>query len=117
MTSHGKDYAPADLEAADFEAEIADLESAEDFLDYFAIFYDPQVVQVNRLHILQRFHDYLGRYRDGRPPTRAEYRTSLALAYDDFVHSDAITEKVFRVLKQASGITVIPLSAIGRTRH
>ena len=45
---------------------------------------------------------------------RAEYRASLARAYDDFVRSDALTEKVFRVLQRASGITTIPLSAIGR---
>ena len=38
---------------------LADLESAEDFLDHFGIAYDARVVQVNRLHILQRFHDYL----------------------------------------------------------
>ena len=97
--------------------DLADLESAEDFLDYFGVAYDPGVVQVNRLHILQRFHDYLGKYADSCAPTHTEYRASLALAYTDFVHSDAITEKVFRVLKRASGITTIPLSAIGRTRH
>jgi len=122
MTTDSRPLSSGDLEARDFDAadlqsEIDDLESAEDFLDYFAIFYDPKVVQVNRLHILQRFHDYLGKYSDGRVPTRAQHRSCLALAYDDFVHSDAITEKVFRVLKQASGITLIPLSAIGRTRH
>ncbi|HEX6735548.1 MAG TPA: nitrogenase-stabilizing/protective protein NifW, partial [Azonexus sp.] len=38
---------------------MEDLVSAEDFLDYFAVPYEPSVVQVNRLHILQRFHDYL----------------------------------------------------------
>ncbi len=108
MTSHAT--APADL-----ESDLADLESAEDFLDYFAIPYDAGIVQVNRLHILQRFHDYLG--KRGRAPVHAEYRSSLARAYDDFVRSDAITEKVFRVLKQAAGISVVPLSAIGRARH
>ena len=41
----------------DWLEEIEDLESAEDFLDYFGIAYDRPVVQVNRLHILQRFSD------------------------------------------------------------
>ena len=40
---------------------MEDLVSAEDFLDYFAVPYDPAVVHVNRLHILQRFHDYLAK--------------------------------------------------------
>ena len=93
---------------------LEDLVSAEDFLDYFGVPYDPAVVHVNRLHILQRFHQYLGQYPATRLPNRAEYRASLARAYDDFVRSDALTEKVFAVLKRASGITTIPLSAIGR---
>lgn len=97
--------------------DLSDLESAEDFLDYFDVTYEPGVVHVNRLHILQRFHDYLGKCSAACGPTHAEYRASLARAYDDFVRSDAITEKVFRVLKRASGITTIPLSAIGRARH
>lgn len=104
-------------ETLDFETDLADLESAEDFLDYFGVAYDPAIVHVNRLHILQRFHDYLGKGRETSTPTHAEYRASLTRAYDDFVRSDAITEKVFRVLKRASGITTIPLSAIGRARH
>ncbi len=99
----------------DLAADLADLESAEDFLDYFNVAYDPGIVHVNRLHILQRFHNYLDRYTAG--PSHAEYRASLSLAYDDFVRSDAITEKVFSVLKRASGIATIPLSAIGRARH
>lgn len=107
----------SDRQTADFRSAMAELESAEEFLDFFDVAYDPAVVHVNRLHILQRFHDYLGKCPDPRVPSHAEYRTSLALAYDDFVRSDAMTEKVFRVLKRASGITTIPLSAIGRARH
>jgi nitrogenase-stabilizing/protective protein len=38
-----------------------DLVSAEDFLDFFGIEYDASVVQVNRLHILQRYHNYLSK--------------------------------------------------------
>lgn len=101
----------------DLESELAELESAEDFLNYFNVDFEPSVVHVNRLHILQRFHDYLGHCPQTRRPTRAEYRACLAMAYEDFVKSDAISEKVFRVLKRASGITTIPLSAIGHARH
>lgn len=102
-------------ETLDLAEDLADLESAEDFLDYFGVAYDPGIVHVNRLHILQRFHDYLGKQEQSLAPTHAAYRASLARAYDDFVRSDAITERVFKVLKRASGITTIPLSAIGRT--
>ena len=99
----------------DLAADLADLESAEDFLDYFGIAFEPEVLRVNRLHILQRFHDYLA--ARGATTGFADYRDSLALAYEDFVRSDAMTEKVFSVLKRASGIATVPISAIGRARH
>jgi len=98
----------------DLLRDLDDLESAEDFLDYFGINYDPKIVIVNRLHILQRFHDYLGRHPVASPQAFAEHRECLARAYADFVRSDAITEKVFRVHQRAAGIAFVPLSSIGR---
>lgn len=85
---------------------LADLTSAEDFLDYFGVPYDSKIVQVNRLHILQRFHDYLAKEPDGNATgddvARAQaYRRLLRRAYEDFVKSDAITEKVFAVFHHA----------------
>ncbi|MDD2885541.1 MAG: nitrogenase-stabilizing/protective protein NifW [Dechloromonas sp.] len=80
-----------------------DLVSAEDFLDYFAVPYDPAVVHVNRLHILQRFHDYLAKQAPKLPPDeeakRGIYRLWLERAYQDFVASNALTEKVFAVFQ------------------
>ena len=38
---------------------VRDLDTAEAFLDHFGIAYDESVVRRARLHILQRFHDYL----------------------------------------------------------
>jgi nitrogenase-stabilizing/protective protein len=97
----------------DFETDLEELSSAEDFLDYFAISYDPKVVQVNRLHILQRFHDYLNQVEempDADAPRWALYADLLSAAYQDFVVSDARTEKVFRVFHLQEPKTVaIPL--------
>jgi len=84
-----------------FEEELEELESAEDFLQYFQLEYEPSVVHVNRLHILQRFHDYLQKAGDEMPGDetvkRAVYSKLLLRAYQDFVESDAQTEKVFKV--------------------
>ncbi len=84
-----------------FEEEMEDLESAEDFLQYFELDYEPSVVHVNRLHILQRFHNYLQKASEGMPENeqakRAIYSKLLERAYQDFVESDAQTEKVFKV--------------------
>ena len=86
----------------DFDSDLDELVSAEDFLDYFQITYDPGIVQVNRLHILQRFHDYLAQVEEMPDATDARWRLHadlLGAAYRDFVVSDALTEKVFRVFR------------------
>ena len=84
-----------------FEDEMEELESAEDFMQYFQLEYEPSVVHVNRLHILQRFHDYLQKAADEMPEDetvkRVVYSKLLLRAYQDFVESDAQTEKVFKV--------------------
>ncbi len=86
-----------------FEDEMEELEAAEDFLLYFGLDYDPKVVHVNRLHILQRFHDYLAQGSASMPEDvdskKQIYQQLLARAYQDFVESDAQTEKVFKVFK------------------
>ncbi len=84
-----------------FEDEMEELESAEDFLQYFELDYEPSVVHVNRLHILQRFHDYLQKAAadmpENEPAKRTVYSKLLQRAYQDFVESNAQTEKVFKV--------------------
>jgi nitrogenase-stabilizing/protective protein len=83
------------------EEDLESLESAEDFLNYFGLEYEQSVVHVNRLHILQRYHDYLAKSQDAMPEDeearRAVYKRLLERAYRDFVESDALTEKVFKV--------------------
>lgn len=103
------------MDTLTLEEALKELVSAEEFLDYFGLSYDPSVVHVNRLHILQRFHDYLTHnplpegHEDAQ---RAHYRAFLEKAYQDFTRSDALTEKVFAVFKKASGEAFVPLSAV-----
>lgn len=94
---------------------MEDMVSAEDFLDYFGIEYDTSVVQVNRLHILQRFHNYLGKatLSEQESARRAAYATLLKQAYQDFVESDALTEKVFKVFHMREPqVKFVPVSSI-----
>lgn len=87
---------------SELDLDLDELSSAEDFLEYFDIPFDASVVHVNRLHILQRFHDYIGRFDDMPVDDEARYGVYARLllqAYEDFVNSDAITEKVFKVFK------------------
>lgn len=94
---------------------MEELVSAEDFLDYFGIEYDASVVHVNRLHILQRFHNYLEKsaITQDEAAKRVVYATLLQQAYQDFVKSDALTEKVFKVFHMHEPQTkFVPISSI-----
>ena len=98
---------------------MEEMVSAEDFLEYFGIGYEPSVVQVNRLHILQRFHNYLAKATLSEDETarRVVYTTLLRQAYQDFVKSDALTEKVFKVFHMHEPqVKFVPLSAITVTK-
>lgn len=105
------------MSSEDFMDDLEDLVSAEDFLEYFEIPYDETVVKVYRLHILQRFHNYL---TAAKMPTdeagqKAIYVNSLAKAYQDFVDSDAATEKVLKIYQRASGTSFFDANTIGKS--
>jgi nitrogenase-stabilizing/protective protein len=99
---------------------MEELVSAEDFLEYFGIAFDPAVVHVNRLHILQRFHDYIAKAGDlpAAEATRRDlFEVLLNRAYNDFVASDALTEKVFKVFHMHEPQTAfVPIVSIGRAQ-
>ena len=88
---------------SNLEEELEEMESAEDFLQYFNVEYDQRIVHINRLHILQRFHDYIAQSTEEIPDDdelkKEIYCKFLQQAYLDFVDSDALTEKVFKVFK------------------
>ena len=102
------------MNSNEMEREMEGLESAEEFLDHFGIDYDPAVVRVNRLHILQRFHDYLKQV--GSAPSSGEQLRELLAdrllqAYTDFTLSDARSEKVFRVFRMQEPVQIeIPVT-------
>ena len=102
------------MELEAFEDELQDLVSAEDFLNFFEIPFEQSVVHVNRLHILQRFHNYLNA---ATMPAdllgiKAIYINALSQAYQDFINSDAQTEKVLRVHQKASGTSFFSLDQL-----
>ncbi|MDO6682733.1 MULTISPECIES: nitrogenase-stabilizing/protective protein NifW [unclassified Oceanobacter] len=102
------------------EDALDELVSAEDFLEYFGVPFDPAVVHVNRLHIMQRYHDYLSQSEDSMAThlgndeaLRSVYRALLERAYSDFVESDALTEKVFKVFRMHEPQTgFVPLDSL-----
>ncbi len=88
--------------------ELRLLSSAEEFFVYLNVSYEASVVQVARLHILRRVGQYLKQSEvdgafDGLPDSgiRAVCRAHLEQAYQDFVKSSPIQERLFKVHKEA----------------
>jgi nitrogenase-stabilizing/protective protein len=77
---------------------------AEDFFSLLGVEYDAKFVNVTRLHILRRMGQYL-KSEDFSGLSNKEVtercKSFLEQAYDDFVQSSPMNERVFKVLKDA----------------
>lgn len=91
--------------------QLLKLSSAEEFFHFLQIPYDPAVLNVARLHILRRMGDTL-RNSPTAPDEEtalAHFRAHLEWAYQDFVRSSPLDERVFKVLKEAVRVKTAPL--------
>lgn len=98
--------------------QLSKLSSAEDFFRFLDLSFDPDVLNVARLHILRRMGDNLRQTVDepNEAKARAFFRAHLERAYLDFVRSSPINERVFRVHKDAIRSRVVPLVHLSGTR-
>jgi nitrogenase-stabilizing/protective protein len=88
----------------DVLAKLKTYSSAEDFFTGLGVGFDPAVLRVARLHVLKRMGEYIGGDDLEGLPDRvvvARCRTYLERAYQDFVASSPIEQRVFKVLKDA----------------
>ncbi|QZZ18647.1 nitrogenase-stabilizing/protective protein NifW [Leptothermofonsia sichuanensis E412] len=98
-------------------AQFNQLVNAEDYLEFFGLPYDPQFVNVNRLHILQKFSSLI-KAIDSEAPDLDEfeklkrYQTALEQAYNTFTTSSPLDEKLFKVFNDKPQ-NVVLLSEIG----
>jgi nitrogenase-stabilizing/protective protein len=94
--------------------QMSRLSSAEDFFHFLDVSFDPAVLDVARLHILRRMGDNLR--KAGAEPdearARAYFRAHLERAYEDFVCSSPIKERVFKVHQDAIRPKAAPLVRI-----
>jgi len=97
------------------------LSSAEDFFTFFGVPAEEAVVQVNRLHILKRFYQYLRQSEGLQLLDEVEqlriYRSLLAKAYQDFVVSTPAREKVFKVFQDTGGTQHVGLAGLRHSLH
>jgi nitrogenase-stabilizing/protective protein len=90
-------------------AELAKLSAAEDFFTVLGVPFDPQVVNVNRLHILKSFREKMRGL--GADATQDQCRAALEAAYDEFASGQG--RKTFKVFKDANP-GFVPLSDLRR---
>jgi nitrogenase-stabilizing/protective protein len=91
------------IDTTDILARLKTLSSAEDFFTTLGVGFDPKVLHIARLHILKRMGQYLASEDvEGLPDAMVAARCKAVLerAYDDFVASSPLKERVFKVLKE-----------------
>lgn len=92
---------------SDLMRQLASLSAAEEFFEMLGVPYERAVINVNRLHILKRFHQYLRNHaaleKLNEHEQRNVCRELLARAHQDFVRSTPAQEKVFKVFQDAEG--------------
>lgn len=98
-------------------AEFNQLVNAEEYLEFFVLPYDPQFVNVNRLHILQKFSALIKSIdTEASGVSEAEileqYRAALIQAYETFQTSSPLSEKLFKVFNDRPK-NMVMLSQIG----
>lgn len=102
-----------------FLQQLKALSSAEDFLQYFGVPFDQQVVNVSRLHILKRFFQYIRQEnllaQTDEVGLFTQYREQLVKAYADFVRSTPAQEKVFKVFQDVGGRQHVTLDSLKAT--
>lgn len=96
--------------------QMTSFSAAEEFLDYFQVPFEQSVVNVNRLHILKRFNQYL-RATPGTSEMDDETlggvcKELLTKAYEDFVRSTPAQEKVFKVFQDTDGKQHVSLDSL-----
>lgn len=81
------------------------LVDAEEYFDFFQLPYDQKVVNINRLHILRKFSEFMkeidDNYTDLSSSDRLnKYREALEKAYQVFLDSTPQEQKLFKVFNE-----------------
>jgi nitrogenase-stabilizing/protective protein len=83
-------------------ADFKQISDAEDYFRFFQLPFDQQAVNVNRLHILKKFSQYMTEIDETFPDLTEEqklvkYSEALQSAYNLFLSSNAVEQKLFKV--------------------
>jgi nitrogenase-stabilizing/protective protein len=81
------------------------LVDAEEYFEFFQLPYDQQVVNINRLHILKKFSQYMQEIDEtyselNNTEKLNQYRLALDKAYQVFLESTPYEQKLFKVFNE-----------------
>jgi len=81
------------------------LVDAEEYVEFFQLPYDQNIVHVNRLHILKKFSQFIQeideKYTDLSISDRLnKYREAFSKAYEVFLESTPQEQKLFKVFNE-----------------
>ncbi|AFY47085.1 Nitrogen fixation protein NifW [Nostoc sp. PCC 7524] len=97
--------------------EFKKLTDAEEYFKFFELDYDPKLVNVNRLHILKKFSQFISEIDSNSELSNEEklnqYSLALQQAYQTFLESSPQEQKLFKVFKDKpkNVITLTELSS------
>lgn len=87
------------------------LSTAEEYFNFFNLPCDPQIVSINRLHILQKFSQLMQSIEPdpnlSESDRLAQYRVALESAYTLFLTSSPLEQKLFKVFQKKPGNVVL----------
>lgn len=94
-------------------AQFNQLKDAEEYFEFFGLTYDPKVVNINRLHILRKFSQFVQEVDKNQSEAEilAAYSQQLRNAYDLFLTSNSVEQKLFKVFQDKPN-NVVKLSDI-----
>ncbi len=84
-------------------SEFNQLTDAEQFFEFFDLPYDAKVVNINRLHILQKFSSLMKQLDEenlNETEKLNQYRSALQQSYTVFLTSNSLEQKLFKVFNK-----------------
>ncbi|WP_017716677.1 nitrogenase-stabilizing/protective protein NifW [Kamptonema formosum] len=88
------------------------LVNAEEYFEFFGLPYDQQFVNVNRLHILKKFSQFIDEINSNTPEASESeklslYQQALQQAYELFQSSTPVEQKLFKVFNEKPANVVL----------
>lgn len=100
--------------------DLYELETAEDFFNYFGVEYDENILKPYRLHILKKFSLYMREvmsepdFKNNEEKLFTTLKSYLMLSYQQISENTPLKERLFKVHQEASKKYIISIDIPGK---